>query len=45
MAPLEDSLLFLVDADLTETEREQVLGGNAARVLGLSIPGSTIART
>jgi hypothetical protein len=44
MAPLEDSLRFLVDADLTETERGQVMGGNAARVLGLSIPSSKMAR-
>jgi hypothetical protein len=44
LAPVEDSLRFLVDADLTATERAQVMGGNAARVLGLAIPGSGMAR-
>ena len=43
MAPLEESLRFLADADLTEDEREQVMGGNAARVLGLSVPSSKMA--
>jgi aminocarboxymuconate-semialdehyde decarboxylase len=38
MSPLEQSLRFLEEADLSETERQQVLGGNAARVLGLPTP-------
>jgi hypothetical protein len=36
MAPLEVSLRFLEDTDLTESEREQVMGGNAARVPAMS---------
>jgi predicted TIM-barrel fold metal-dependent hydrolase len=38
MSPLEESLRFLMEADLTETERQQVLGANSARVLGLPDP-------
>jgi hypothetical protein len=36
-APLEDSLRFIMDANLTDDEREQILRGNAVRVLGLKI--------
>ncbi len=34
---LADSLRFVINADLTEVEREQILGGNGVRLLDLSV--------
>lgn len=36
-SPLEESVRFIADADLTPVERDLVLGGNAARVLKLPV--------
>jgi aminocarboxymuconate-semialdehyde decarboxylase len=36
-SPLEDAVQFVLDADLTDPEREQVLGATAVRVLGLPV--------
>ena len=38
MLPLEQSLRFLEEADLSEAERHQILGANATRVLGPASP-------
>jgi predicted TIM-barrel fold metal-dependent hydrolase len=36
-SPLEHAVQFVMDAGRAEAEREQVLGANAVRVLGLRV--------